>query len=193
MKQQNQNQKPSKQKPPVKQSQSPNLLKTTAENTFIEKYYVEISRGAVGLVVLIQILFIGLLIYNSKTVSDIESTQNDIRGLGIILYSKRETEDQIKNVIKRTAKLKQLQSSRTYIKDKVTTVVTGLPQRVSLKSVKLTKVGMKITVETPTPLGVSLLISNYFKNKLASEIIINSATLGRNTEKFTTTLEVVFQ
>lgn len=194
MKQQKlQNQKTGKQNPSVKQSRSPNLLKTTAENTFIERYYLEISRGAVVLVILIQILFIGLLIYNSKTVADIENAQNDVRSMGIILYNKRESETQIKEVIKRTARLKVLLSSKRYLEEKVTNIVTKLPGSVVLRSGTIKQGGVSLAVETPTPLEISLLISNYLKSGLAKEIVINSAALSGDEGVFSTQLEVVFQ
>ena len=191
-----QNQKQPEQSPeklPQKpQNKSPNLLQSVLRVYPEEKRQFKISKYAIGLIILIQVLFIALSLWNSATIAKIEELQRTTNRLERAVLSKAPQERAVRDVIARTEKLKGLEKSRLSVYPRVSAFVNGMPNNVTLLKSFIEENKMTLTVETDTPIVVSLLISRYFEKGFASEIVILSANLNNSTGKFVATLEVVF-
>lgn len=186
-------QKPKEQK--QKQSKSPNLLQSTVQiqTSQSEKEQYRISNGAFILIILIQTLFVFLSLVNSKTVEQIDRVQRDIKRQEAIILSRNLAEENIRDVLTRTKTLKELEAKKVLFGPKVLGFVGTLPPSVSLIRSFVEENEMSLTVQTNSPLEISLLIASYFNQGFAKEITIISANLNRSLGTFVTTLEVAFQ
>ena len=106
--------------------------------------------------------------------------------------SKALAEEKVRTIILRTDFLKELESGRVTYTPRMEAFINGIPSNVFLDHSFVQDNLMSLTVETQSPLEVSLLISNYFNDGFAREVTIQSATLNRSENTFTTTLEVTF-
>lgn len=118
--------------------------------------------------------------------------QESIKLLETNVLSKRQTEIKIRDIIKRTNKLKGLQTTRALFNPRVDVFINKMPKSVFLTKSYLQQDSMTLTVETNTPLDVSLLIAKYFDESFAQEITIQAATLDRTNNNYVTTMEVAF-
>lgn len=185
-----QEQSPENQTQP--QSKSPNLLQSVFQEPEKEKRQFRVSKFAIGLILLIQVLFIGLSILNSSTIAKMEEMQRITNSLERAVLNKGREEAEVRDVIARTERLKSLEDSRLTFYPRVSAFVNGIPNNILLIKSYIEQEKMTLTVETDTPLIVSLLISSYFNRGFAKEIVILSANLNNNTGKFVATLEVAF-
>ena len=176
-------------------TKSPNLLQNVLELQKLqgrEKTQFKISRVAWGLIILIQLLFIFLSLYNARTVIITKNLQTEIKALEANVSSKALAEEKVRTIILRTDFLKELESGRVTYTPRMEAFINGIPSNVFLDHSFVQDNLMSLTVETQSPLEVSLLISNYFNDGFAREVTIQSATLNRSENTFTTTLEVTF-
>lgn len=122
-----------------------------------------------------------------------EEMQRVTNSLERAVLNKELEEAEVRDVIARTEKLKSLEASRLSFYPRISAFVNGIPDNIILLKSFIEQDKMTLTVETDTPLIVSLLISSYFDRGFAKEIVILSANLNNSTGKFIATLEVVFQ
>lgn len=197
-KQQNQAKSPKGQAkkpvPELKQSKSPNLLQSTirVQSSQTDKQQFRVSKVAFILIVLIQVLFVFLSLFNSRTISQIENTQKNIKRQEAAVLSKNFSEERIRDVLIRTETLKRLEKERVLFGPKILGFIDALPAEVFLKRSFIKENEMSLTIETKSPLEISLLIANYFDQGFAEEIIILAANLNRTEGVFVTTLEIIF-
>ena len=188
----NQRKSPLKQEDPT---ESPNLLQNVLEFQTLqtrERRQFKISKVAWGLIILIQLLFVALSLYNARTVVLTKNLQAEIKALEANVSSKALAEEKIRGVIKRTDSLQRLESQRVEYTPRIEAFVNGIPSNVFLYSSFIQNDKMSLTVRTQSPLEIALLISNYFNADFAKEVVIQSATLDSTENEFTTTLEVIF-
>lgn len=181
-----------KQPPQVSSGKSPNLLQNVLKIKATEVKQYKISKITFVLIVLIQFLFVSFAFYNSRTVKEIETAQGKVLRLETQIHSIKPTEEKIRDIIKRTASMEEIEKNHNILAPKVTTFIEKLPSNILLVKSNIKNDEMALTVKTATPLEVSLLISEYFKKDLAREIAIQTATLNKDENTFTTTLEVTF-
>jgi hypothetical protein len=131
-------------------------------------------------------------LYNSRTVTQIENIQESVRGLQTHALSLRPTEEKLRDVIERTKTLKDIESASYRYSPRVDAFINKIPQNVTLMKSYVQSDSMTLTVKSEAPLEVSLLISRYFEDAFAQEVIIQTANLDRSENKFFTTMEVVF-
>jgi hypothetical protein len=175
-----------------KVSKSPNLLQNVLAVKAVEQQQFKISKSAFMLIVLIQILFVALSLYNSRMVRQIIVLQESIRLHETNVLGQRQSEIKIRDIIERINILREVQTNRALFNPRVKTFISKMPKNVVLKQSYLQQESMTLTVETNTPLEVSLLISKYISENFAKEISIQTATLDRTNNNYITTMEVIF-
>jgi hypothetical protein len=118
--------------------------------------------------------------------------QESIRLHETNVLGQRQSEIKIRDIIERINILREVQTNRALFNPRVKTFISKMPKNVVLKQSYLQQESMTLTVETNTPLEVSLLISKYISENFAKEISIQTATLDRTNNNYITTMEVIF-
>ena len=70
--------------------------------------------------------------------------------------------------------------------------VDSIPNNITLLKSFILGNTLTLTIESETPLDISLLMFRYFEKGFASEIVIQSANLNTTSGTFVATLEVIF-
>jgi len=125
-------------------------------------------------------------------VRQIGDLQGSIKRRESNVLDRRQAETKMRDVIKRTSKLQGLELGQKEFGPRVNKFISRMPRSVYLIKSYLQQADMSLTVETQTPLEVSLLISKYIEENFAQEITIKAATLDRTNNTYITTMEVVF-
>ncbi len=193
---QNQKKNQNQQENQELQQRSPNLLFSVSTNSLepiAEKYHLKFSHISKILIVIIQVAFGVLIAWDSKTKNDVEILQKEIKSMETQLKNSSELIVNIDNTVKKIEKLKELQQTRPSMLKIVSTTINSAPNVNVITQTHIHPSSMEIVTETDTALEVSLLINNYLKDNLANEITIKAANLSKATNKYVTSMGVVFK
>lgn len=166
-----------------------NLLKTNYSESFAIKYHFKIAALSKIVIILIEAVLVFIIGLNSKTESEISALQSGIKEKETTIISHLETEKKARDVIKRTALLKDLQSRADAIPT-IKKVLGNLPKNAVLQTASFEALKAEITIETKTPVEASVAISQLLKNTAAQEIILKSAIMDVTANTFITNLEL---
>lgn len=186
--------KPNSPEGPEPKGLSPNLLRNYSSTDIHQELSLRDTslRGIKIFIILVEIVLLVVIITNSIFNQSLQKLSDQVLGLAHDVEAQSFLEHEVRPYIEKPLLIKQLTNKKFIFSEKVAFLLNSLSSDVTLGNASFTTESAHLSLKIKSPLVLSLLISNYFKNPKITAVIINSASLNPEDKSFNVALEITY-